>query len=865
MEEENEIANEIDKNVLKNDLNNIHDVIEKKSKGIKSKKEDSIENQLTQLYTDFKLNSREVNTFIRINFKWKHYTELIEVLLIQLRNNMNNMSNFSKYFQIFLFFEANIIEFDSAFKPYYDELISIIESLSDDIVASNDKSKNSEKTDKMKVKLKTKFIDNFLRYFKSFHEAVDIKHILYIDNYVFRELYFKNVAEMPIEKDLWSLYLSKLDEHYPRLNDKEKKAVTEDEKIKLMMQFTNFLKVDIIIDNFVAQVIDFLFSKIKQLSQAEKIQDLETRISQYFAYYHQNLTVINKNFVRKTNKKKLLYIVLMLISFFNLDQMNYKINMDNSFSLLMQYLSNDPIYFSYFIEVFYLLRKKLDNPLYVPFELNGSYRKTFPQIFGDNYENFDDYLSEDYHKKYLMLIEFNEESKINIYNGAFLFLRHIIAQSKRTTVIEEKIDLTKYPNLILLQMIKGIVMHPKFMEYQHLIKSNIEIVYCIYQMIESYYQKFTINEWKIALSTIFKIHNGDVELKKIVFYNQFIFNIIKSLYITNNPTFFEDEDFNEIIAQFLSIEDQPLDERNLDLIKCKLFFLEFCPLYKFKSVLDTCLIPIVNTQFQIEAKKRLSLEDYFLSLILLFDLLSKLLADPEKEQGKKEIVEKEVINIFTNFIQTFTKAYNEIIEGEKNENKKDDSQGGTSINKKKIMLNTMMSSFEKLLLNIVLYSNNLENIAAFIKNLATLKYSDENNKEEKKRATQLFSYFTDFQFRVVDKMLIKLNNLKTKDKMSVILDTVIISKEEGKKHLSSLAHKILQNLVIKGIGHIYFLNMKNEIEGQKNPCVLVMTNNEEQNNDKYYLFDINLIMSNMIQTLNEKELRNFKTSFELIF
>ena len=35
MEKENEIANEIDKNVLKNDLNNIHDVIEKKSKGVK--------------------------------------------------------------------------------------------------------------------------------------------------------------------------------------------------------------------------------------------------------------------------------------------------------------------------------------------------------------------------------------------------------------------------------------------------------------------------------------------------------------------------------------------------------------------------------------------------------------------------------------------------------------------------------------------------------------------------------------------------------------------------------------------------------------------------------------------------------------
>ena len=54
-----------------------------------------------------------------------------------------------------------------------------------------------------------------------------------------------------------------------------KKYNPEDEKIKLMMQFTNFLKVDIIIDNFVAQVIDFLFSKIKQPSQAEKIHQYD--------------------------------------------------------------------------------------------------------------------------------------------------------------------------------------------------------------------------------------------------------------------------------------------------------------------------------------------------------------------------------------------------------------------------------------------------------------------------------------------------------------------------------------------------------------------------------------------------------------
>ena len=350
-----------------------------------------------------------------------------------------------------------------------------------------------------------------------------------------------------------------------------------------------------------------------------------------------------------------------------------------------------------------------------------------------------------------------------------------------------------------------------------------------------------------------------------MFFNQYIFNIIKIFHIKINPTFFENKDFNEIIMNFLTIEDQPLDERNLDLIKFKLLVLEFCPQYKFKSVLEKCLLPIVNTQFQITQEKRLSLEDYFLSLILLFDLLSKLLADPEKEQGKKEIVEKEVISIFTNFIHTFTKAYDEIIrEGEKNENKKDDSQGGTSINKKKIMLNKMMSSFENVLLNIVLYSNNLENITVFIKNLATLKYVDENNKEEKKRATQLFSYFTDFQFRVVDKMLITLNDLKTKDKMSIILDTVIISKEEGNKYLSLLAQKILQNIAINKIGHIYFLNMEKEIEEQTNPCVVVKTNNEEQNNKRYYLFDIKLIMSNMIQKLNEKELRNFKTSFERI-
>ena len=203
MEEENEIANEIDEDVLKNDLNSIYDVITKKSKGVKLKKDESIENQLTQLHTDFKLGSREVDTFIRTHFNWKYFSDIIEVLLMQLRNNINNVPNFSKYFQILNFLEATIIEFDSDFKPYYDELISIIESLSDDIVITIEKGKNNEKP-KM-IKPKTLFIEYFLRYFKSFHEAIDIKHILYIDNYVFREMYFKNVAEMPIEKDLWSL------------------------------------------------------------------------------------------------------------------------------------------------------------------------------------------------------------------------------------------------------------------------------------------------------------------------------------------------------------------------------------------------------------------------------------------------------------------------------------------------------------------------------------------------------------------------------------------------------------------------------------------------------------------------------------
>ena len=103
-------------------------------------------------------------------------------------------------------------------------------------------------------------------------------------------------------------------------------------------------------------------------------------------------------------------------------------------------------------------------------------------------------------------------------------------------------------------------------------------------------------------------------------------------------------------------------------------------------------------------------------------------------------------------------------------------------------------------------------------------------------------------------MLITLNDLKTKEKMAIILDTVIsTSKEEGKKHLSSLAHKILQNLAIKGNRHIYFLNMKNEIEEQTEPCVFLKTKENEENNERYYLLDINVIMSNIIQTLNEKK------------
>ena len=82
-----------------------------------------------------------------------------------------------------------------------------------------------------------------------------------------------------------------------------------------------------------------------------------------------------------------------------------------------------------------------------------------------------------------------------------------------------------------------------------------------------------------------------------MFFKEYMLNISKMFHIKINPTFFENKDFNEIIMNFLTIEDQPFNERNLDLIKFKLLVLEFCPQYKFKSVLEKCLLPIVNTQF----------------------------------------------------------------------------------------------------------------------------------------------------------------------------------------------------------------------------------------------------------------------------
>ena len=662
MEQKNEIATTIDNELLLTNVISLYEVINENTKE-KSKKQNLIENILTKFYNDFKLSKTKVNNFRSINFPFKYFSIIIEVLLIQMKNYISNESRFNMYFQILLFFELNIIEFDSSFKPYYNELISIIESIPDN-------PKACQKTEKLQL------FESILKDFKSFQEVVDINHILYIDNYVFHELYFKDSLK-PIEKKLWFSYLLNLDVIiYLRLNKTAQTESEEEEQIKPKIDFSDFLKVDIIIDNFIAQVIDFFILITQQPEYRRNVQDLEIRISRYFSYYEQNISDINNNMVKKVNKQKLLFIELLIISFFGLDTMNYTLNMNNAIKLLLLYFSKDKTYYSYFMDIFYILKQKLDNPLYIPFQLNGVFRKNMCEIISKNSEKIDDYLSEDYQIKSLLLIEFNSDIKINIYNGAFLFLQHLIAQSN-SIKDNELIQLINYSSLNILQIIKGIIIHPNFIEYQQQLRCNLEIIHCIYQIIKCNYQQFTINEWKSALSVIIKIHSGDNELKREMFFNQYIFNTIKIFHIKINPTFFENKDFNEIIMNFLTIEDQPLDERNLDLIKFKLLVLEFCPQYKFKSVLEKCLLPIVNTQFQITQEKRLSLEDYFLSLILLFDLLSKLLADPEKEQGKKEIVEKEVISIFTNFIHTFTKAYDEIIrEGEKNENKKDDSQGG---------------------------------------------------------------------------------------------------------------------------------------------------------------------------------------------
>ena len=131
--------------------------------------------------------------------------------------------------------------------------------------------------------------------------------------------------------------------------------------------------------------------------------------------------------------------------------------------------------------------------MYIPFQLNGVFRKNMCEVISKNSEKFDDYLSEDYQIKSLLLIEFNSDIKINIYNGAFLFLQHLIAQSN-SIKDNELIQLINYSSLNILQIIKGIIIHPNFIEYQQQLRCNLEIIHCIYQIIKCNYQQFTINE-----------------------------------------------------------------------------------------------------------------------------------------------------------------------------------------------------------------------------------------------------------------------------------------------------------------------------------------------------------------------------------
>ena len=104
MEQKNEIATTIDNELLLTNVISLYEVINENTKE-KSKKQNLIENILTKFYNDFKLSKTKVNNFRSINFPFKYFSIIIEVLLIQMKNYISNESRFNMYFQILLFFE----------------------------------------------------------------------------------------------------------------------------------------------------------------------------------------------------------------------------------------------------------------------------------------------------------------------------------------------------------------------------------------------------------------------------------------------------------------------------------------------------------------------------------------------------------------------------------------------------------------------------------------------------------------------------------------------------------------------------------------------------------------------------------------
>ena len=365
-----------------------------------------------------------------------------------------------------------------------------------------------------------------------------------------------------------------------------------------------------------------------------------------------------------------------------------------------------------------------------------------------------------------------------------------------------------------------------------------EIICLLNFMVQRDANSFIIDEWEDLLKMIIKIIARSFEEKKrIKNYKEFV-SIIELLILHN---------FNEqilspsFIEKFYNLFECGIIKRAISLTAFDFFiritfnttitnlerFIEPCFI---QYLIKDELIPPTNTQnpFSIIEKNNViaSLQHFYEQTMSIKEQNIIELANDEK---KKAIIDRTLLKYNNDMIDN----YIQILNYYSNNNKR---------------IEPLISSFFLQILpsvinTVLINTNNISFFQAIINNILI--------KDVSSLCSNVATQYLAYQKEIILKLLGILNDIKTKVKMTIVIEELfskeIINNED--KPLSPIIIEVMLHLVIN-IDNIILVENSIEQENQIEPCLKKRINKEEPENKDYILLDTNLIIKKVIIMLN---------------